>query len=243
MGAAAVAVGPTGLRTIVVGTGGSGYTSPPTVTCPTPTGGRAATGTAVMSSGSVSSVTITDPGVGYTGTVICTFQNTGTVQATGGTSVIEDQVLSVRVTNPGVGYGGLPTCAITGTATCTANYGVNANHAGMYQDDLIITDPGSGYAAAPDVEFPEPQYANGIRAEGTAALTDKVTSITLTDGGSGYSVAPTVIITDGGGNDDATAVARLGVSGYTEFDNLYWARQALYGKELVIEIAEEETGS
>ena len=111
---------------------------------------------------------------------------------------------------------------------------------GRSVSSVTVTDPGSGYAAAPDVEFPAPQNANGLQAQGTAVLTDKVTSITLTDGGSGYSAAPTVQITGGGGNDDATAVARLGTSGYTEFDNLYWARQALYGKELVIEIAEEE---
>ena len=246
MGAAAVAVGPTGLRTIVVGTGGSGYTSPPTVTCPLPTGTgtRRATGTAVISSGSVSSVTVTDPGLGYTGTVICTFSNPPSgSQATGGTSVIEDRVLSVRLTNPGVGYGTLPACAITGTAQCVTDYGVSDDYAGMHQPELIVTNPGSGYTAAPDVEFPEPQHSDGIRAQGTAAMTDKVTSITLTDRGSGYSAAPTVQITGGGGNDDATAVARLGTSGYTEFDNLYWARQTLYGKELVIEIAEEETGS
>ncbi len=243
MGAAGVAVGPTGLRTIAVATGGAGYTSPPTVTCPTPSGGRAATGTAVLSGSSVSSVTVTDPGLGYTGTVLCSFQNSGTVEATGGASTIEDRVLSVRITNPGHGYTVLPDCAIaapgTGTtATCTTDYGD-----GIYPPTIVITNPGSGYAAAPDVEFPEPQNANGIRAQGTAVMTDKVTSITLTDGGSGYRAAPTVQITGGGGNDDATAVAKLASSGYTEFDNLYWARQTLYGKELVIEIAEEETGS
>ncbi len=92
------------------------------------------------------------------------------------------------------------------------------------------------------MEFPEPQYANGIRAQGTAALTDKVTSITVTDGGRGYRAAPVVEFAGGGGTG-ATAVAELAVSGYTEFDNLYWARQTLYGKELVIEIAEEATES
>ena len=248
MGAAAVAVGPTQVRAINLNTGGSGYTDsmPATFTCTTPTGGVAAIGRGVLNAaGTVTSITVTNPGLGYTTAPTCSPSHpaSGGVQATSIGSTLEDRVLSVRVTNPGVGYGGLPSCAITGTATCTADYGVTQDHAGMYQDDLIITDPGSGYAAAPDVEFPEPQYADGIRAQGTAALTDKVTSITVTDGGSGYREAPTVEISGGGGNDDATAVAKLGVSGYTEFDNLYWARQTLYGKELVIEIAEEEAGS
>ena len=246
MGAAAVAVGPTQVRAITLLTGGSGYTDsmPATFTCPTPTGGVAAIGRGVLNAaGTVTSITVTNPGLGYTSNVqTCSPSSpaAGGSQATSIGVTLEDRVLSVRVTNPGVGYGGLPTCAITGTATCTADYGVTQDHAGMYQDDLIITDPGSGYAAAPDVEFPEPQYASGIRAQGTAALTDKVTSITVTDRGSGYREAPTVEISGGGGNDDATAVAKLEVSGYTEFDNLYWARQTLYGKELVIEIAEEE---
>ena len=37
----------------------------------------------------------------------------------------------------------------------------------------------------------------------------------------------------------AAAVAEMGASGYDQRDNLYWARQALYGKELLIEIAAE----
>ncbi len=242
-GATATAVGPTGLRTIAFANGGSGYTGDTTVTCPTPTGGRAATGTGHVTSGPVTSVTVTDPGLGYTTAQICTFgspqsgtgsQATGTLTGT----VVEDSVTSVTITHPGVGYSSPPTCTITGTATCTSDYGT-----GMWPDSVVITNPGGDYLTVPTVEFPEPQDANGIRAQGTAVLTDKVTSITLTDGGSGYRAAPTVQITGGGGNDDATAVAKLAESGYTEFDNLYWARQTLYGKELVIEIAEEETGS
>ena len=241
-GATAVAVGPTGLRTIAFANGGSGYTGDTTVTCPTPTGGRAATGTGHVTSGAVTSVTVTDPGLGYTSAQICTFgspqsgtgaQATGTLTGT----VVEDSVTSVTITHPGVGYTSPPDCGITGTATCTSDYGT-----GMWPDSLVVTNPGSGYLTVPTVEFPEPQDANGIRAQGTAVLTDKVTSITLTDGGSGYRRDPTVDISGGGGNG-ATAVAKLAVSGYTEFDNLYWARQTLYGKELVIEIAEEETGS
>ena len=251
MGAAGVAVGPTQVRAINLNTGGAGYTEsvPATFTCPTPTGGVAAIGRGVLNAaGTVTSITVTNPGLGYTSAPTCTPSHppsgTGNSQATSIGSTLEDRVLSVRMTNAGYGYSAPPNCAIAapggaGTAaTCSSSYG-----SGMHPSSIVITDPGSGYAAAPDVEFPAPQNANGLQAQGTAVLTDKVTSITLTDGGSGYSAAPTVQITGGGGNDDATAVAKLAVSGYTEFDNLYWARQALYGKELVIEIAEEETGS
>lgn len=46
--------------------GGSGYGAPPTVTFAAPLSGTTATGTAVLTSGTVTSVTITNPGSGYT---------------------------------------------------------------------------------------------------------------------------------------------------------------------------------
>jgi hypothetical protein len=52
--------------TFAVTGGGAGYTSAPTVTFSAPVSGTTATGTAVLSSGSVASVTITNPGSGYT---------------------------------------------------------------------------------------------------------------------------------------------------------------------------------
>ena len=53
------------LAAIVVGSGGSGYTSAPTVAL-TGGGGTGATATAVVSGGAVTGITITNPGSGYT---------------------------------------------------------------------------------------------------------------------------------------------------------------------------------
>ena len=60
----------------------------------------------------------------------------------------------------------------------------------------------------------------------------------LTDGGSDYTSAPTVAFSGGGGSG-ATATAKVKRTGYSQSDNLYWGRQALYGKELVVEIVED----
>ena len=70
---------------------------------------------------------------------------------------------------------------------------------------------------------------------------DHVTGVKVTNGGRGYTSAPTVTITRIGPNGSgaaATAVLR-GPTGNTEVENLFWARQALYGKQLLIEIAAE----
>ncbi len=66
-----------------------------------------------------------------------------------------------------------------------------------------------------------------------------MTSVTLTNPGSGYKTAPTVSFVGGGGGSGAAASAKLVRRGYDQQDNLYWARQTLYGKQLLVEIADE----
>ena len=43
----------------------------------------------------------------------------------------------------------------------------------------------------------------------------------------------------GGGGSGAAAEAKLVRRGYDEFDNLYWARRTLYGKQLLVQIPDE----
>ena len=98
---------------------------------------------------------------------------------------------------------------------------------------MTITDGGSGYTSAPTVTF----TGDGSGAVVTAVLGDTVTSVTITDRGRGYTSAPAVTFTGGGGSG-AAAEARLR-SGNTQSENLYWGRQALYGKQLLVEIADD----
>ena len=81
----------------------------------------------------------------------------------------------------------------------------------------------------------------GATAAGTAAL--RVASVNITDRGSGYTTAPTVTFGAApSGGTTATGAARLAGSesegGYDQYQNLYWARQTLEGKQLLVRLAD-----
>jgi hypothetical protein len=74
--------------------GGSGYTSAPTVTFSAPATGTAATGTATISGGTVTGITITNPGSGYTSAPTVTLS----APPAGGTTATADAVTSGIIT-------------------------------------------------------------------------------------------------------------------------------------------------
>ena len=65
-----------------------------------------------------------------------------------------------------------------------------------------------------------------------------MTAVTIADRGRGYVTAPAVTFTGGGGTG-AAATARLTRGGNSPQENLFWARQTLYGKQLVVQIVDE----
>ena len=70
---------------------------------------------------------------------------------------------------------------------------------------------------------------------------NSITEIELTYRGRGYKSPPTVTITPVLNGSGAAATAYLrGPTGNSQVENLFWGRQTLYGKELLIEIAAEE---
>lgn len=76
-------------------------------------------------------------------------------------------------------------------------------------NSVIITNGGSGYAAAPTVTFSAP--TSGTTATGTAVLTgDTVTSVIITDPGIGYTAAPTVTFSAPTTGTTATGTATVG---------------------------------
>ena len=81
----------------------------------------AAIGRGVLhAAGTVTSITVTNPGLGYTSSVqTCTPSSpaAGGSQATSIGVTLEDRVLSVTLTNPGHGYTVLPDCAIAAPGT------------------------------------------------------------------------------------------------------------------------------
>jgi phage tail sheath protein FI len=92
-----------GLKLIPVTGGGTGYdaNNPPAVTIPAPTtGGVQATATAVISSGNVTSILITNPGLGYaTAPTVTIAAPTSGTQATIGTVILTDAAVGLKINN------------------------------------------------------------------------------------------------------------------------------------------------
>ena len=143
------------------------YSSTPTVTFgpPQTAGGRRATGTVVRpSGGDVQSVTITDPGSGYTSPPSVTFSPGLGVNAIG-TAVLEAAaVASVTVTEVGSGYTSVPSVSFSGGGGSGATANAALSNSVL---SVSVTSPGSGYTSAPSVSF---SGGGGSGAAATATL-------------------------------------------------------------------------
>ena len=150
------------------------YSSTPTVTFgpPQTAGGRRATGTVVRpSGGDVQSVTITDPGSGYTAPPSVTFSPGLGVNARGTAVLQPGPVASVDVTVAGSGYTSVPGVMFTGGG---GGSGATANAAlSNSVSSVSVTRPGSGYTSAPSVSF---SGGGGSGAAATATLEATVVS-------------------------------------------------------------------
>ncbi|HEY7625822.1 MAG TPA: hypothetical protein VH761_02100, partial [Ilumatobacteraceae bacterium] len=163
--------------------------------------------------GSVGTITVTNPGSGYTSAptvAITSAGNTQTITATATAQIANGAISSIDVVNNGVGYTE-PLVAIAGAPGA----GATAQATGGVDVDLTLSSGGTGYAINPVVEFSTPEEAWGRTAMGIATMTDGVVdSVTLTDPGSGYRKAPTVRITDAGAVNAtaATVTATINVN-------------------------------
>jgi FtsP/CotA-like multicopper oxidase with cupredoxin domain len=178
------------------------------VTVDPPGNGTTATATATVgANGSVTGITITDPGSGYTAAPNVTINNAGgtnpSAMATA-TFTATGSVTAITVDTPGARYT-TPQVNITGDgagAKATAFGGV---------DSLTLNPVGTGYHM-PTVSFDLPDDPNGTRPtahvvcaeancsnpnpDGTPGVVH-ITDVVLDTPGSGYSAAPGVAILDG----------------------------------------------
>ncbi len=164
-------------------------------------GGTGAAGTANVTGGKVTSVTLTNAGSGYTAIPLftapgCTTQPSETVTA---------KVTGVGVSANGSNFTSVPTVAFsasgaTTAATATAVLGVQS---------LTLTTAGTGYSAIPTVAF----STSGSTTAATGTATLKVVSVSVTAAGS-YTTFPTVTI-NGNGGSGTTATITAKVVGVT----------------------------
>ena len=208
-GVAATAVMTGSVSSVTITNNGAGtYVSgTPTVTFSAPASGVTATGTATMTGTGatrrVASVTITNPGSGYTGPATIHF-STG---AAAGTVNLASSVASVTITNGGSGYTSAPLVVFGILPPAGGARATGTAHEAAQVVGVTITNQGTGYTSAPTITF---TGGGGSGAAATANLLSKVASVTLTAGGSGYSSAPQVqfVPVDGHGSG-ATATSTI----------------------------------
>lgn len=165
-----------GIRGIAVTAGGSGYTSPPSISI-SGGGGTGAAATCVINTSTVTAVVITAGGTGYTTPPTVTISGGGGSGATAYSTTALGVVNQIVVTNAGSGYTSTPSVTITGgggsgAAGVAQRGSVTAvtvtNHGNGYTTRPTITftgGGGSGAAAVPDVGDPQLKILN--RAGGT----------------------------------------------------------------------------
>lgn len=141
---------------VTVGYGGTNYTFPPLVwIAPPPAGGVQATATAALTTGAVSSITVTNEGAGYSGGVPLVYLVNDPRDTTGGgataTATLSGSgtVAAVLCTNHGspITSGTVPTLTFgSGSAAATAlmNWGITT---------YAVGTPGAGYGTSAFIEL------------------------------------------------------------------------------------------
>lgn len=192
---------------IVITDGGSGYSNPPTVTA-VGGSGSGATFVATIADGSVTSVTLTNPGTGYQpgDQIQLIFSGGGADTSAQLTAVLTSGTIGAAdVTSGGTGYTSPPAVAFSGGggtgAAGTAVLGALGVGA------IAVSAGGTGYTSPPNVVI---TGGGGTGATATAALTGTaVSSITVNSPGTGYTTLPTVSFTGGGGSGAGAVVTFL----------------------------------
>lgn len=210
-----------GVVSVRVTSGGSGYTSPPTVVI---AGGTGATAYAVMAGTAVDSVVVANPGVGYTaplvsfsggggtGAAATAFAYTGPMRPMSFFKGRFTDMYGVDGMGRGIRWNGVSTSvqaigiqrpavgpAITASAT------TNNGHLSAIQ----IVNPGAGYYAPPTVTISggnptTPAAARAILRNG------QVVGVTITEEGKGYQTTPTISFSGGIGSGASFGVGVAG---------------------------------
>src|SRR6516165_1758751 len=191
------------IGSIVVTSGGTGYTSNPTVTISAPSAAGLVPGTTATATADVGAVitgvTLTSGGSGYAAgtTVTLPAPGSGGTQATAVPNLrFGVASISAPTTGTGAGYavGDVLSFNSGGGASATATVSaVNATGAITAVTFNAATGAGTGYSAAPTIS--------------SVSGPQSVTSVALLSGGSGYAVGNTLSLTGGTTNAVVTVTA------------------------------------
>ena len=178
----------------------------------------AAANATVDNSGTVTSITVTNPGFGYlpapAAAPIVTLSGGGGKGATATANIgLNGQITSINITNAGTGYTSSPTVSIEGSKgiydlsilgqTTTIGENVNINNLGAF---TLGTVSNTQYSSATGLAVLGSGIVNSITPDNV------VGSVTESIPGAGYTSAPTVSFFGGGGTG-AAATAILNADG------------------------------
>lgn len=189
---------------ITVTNGGSGYGTAPSVTI-SGGSGHGATAHAVVTNGSVTSVVLDNPGVGYqaTDTLTVTFGTSPGSGATAHVTMTGFQVAGISIANAGSFSTPTP-----GTYSLTFSGGGGTGAAGTATvvplgfnftvSSITLTSAGSGYTSVPSCTL---SGVSGALAPAFNVFltTESVSTIVLDAGGASYTAPPAVAITPSNG--------------------------------------------
>ena len=220
---------------IALTSGGSGYSSAPTIGF-SGGGGSGATARAIVVNGAVASIVITNPGSGYTSAPTVTFTGGGATTPATATASLSDASTSPQWS--GVTIPGNSTLTITFSADVSANvpaglyqneiltYGSTPSlyfdYLGTTQEDVQVCVPPPIVSAPPACGGSAGNVASILNQPGatvvwsitngngtiTTATTGTIHQVSLGSGGSGYTLAPGISFTGGGGSG-AAAIATV----------------------------------
>lgn len=174
--------------------GGTGYVGPTVPITITGTNTTPATAVGNVSFGVITSVTMTNPGAGYT-TASASVAGPSGSAATMTAAATNGVITSINIISGGSGY------SISGPNVTISPNGVQATGHGAVSGGVItnfvIDTAGSGYTVNPSVTVNDP---TGAQATATAILSGgQITGYTMGNHGSGYTTVPDVTISSAGG--------------------------------------------
>ena len=159
--------------------------------------------TASISNGSVSFISIINPGKGYTSAPTVTIDARIVQNAAGiGSTESPGIVTSIAVSNPGYGYTSAPDVTIEPPTVIGPGIGTTATGIAYVSSGIVtgfeITNVGFGYTFTPIVTVGSPGL--GVTATATSTIDSNgiLSSISIVNSGSNYVTVPTVYVTTPG---------------------------------------------
>jgi hypothetical protein len=133
-------------------------------------GGGRAVATAALASNVVTSITVTNGGLGYTTPPSVVFSGGGGgTGATATTTLASRSVAGILVINGGAGYTSAPTIAFAGGGGTGATATVEI--AGKNITEIVVTNPGQNYSTVPEVIIERAEQSTGVDAVAIPVLT------------------------------------------------------------------------